>query len=165
MGLLPNQTTRQYFPDDIKLSAHNFESRPRDRLAGIDGSKIDRETLDTWLSWIRPDAQDGQLVWLEQMTPFRAHYKSVYGELTYNATSIDVFKRAAFLIKSDGDSNRPNLREMKFELEPPNLDQSNRFMLVDPDPNETLVIMCLIQAKQGKQLPAAEDCGFAIVRH
>jgi hypothetical protein len=164
LGLLPNQTMREYFSGDIKLSSSYFASRSTDRFAGIEGSRDDRQALDMWLKWIKSDEGDNNLVWLEQLTPFPAHQKSLNVELKYDSTLVDVSKRVAFLVKADRDSARPNLRQMQFDLDPPNFDQSNKLTLVEPDPGELLVIMCYVEARPKKSIKRLSDCSFAIAR-
>jgi len=163
-GLLPNQTAREPFPGSIVVSPYFFGSRPQDRLAGIEGSKIDRQTLDQWLSWITKEKDNQRLVWLQQQSPFPGHHTSIHVELTYNAELIAVSQRVAFLVKADDDSARPNLRQLKFDLLPPNFVQTDRFTIVNPDPGERLVVLCFIEPKKDKTIPSAGDCEFKIVR-
>jgi len=164
LGLLPNQTSREYYAGGIKLAPSYFESRVQDHLAGVEGSKDDRQEMDIWLSWIQPQIGKDKLVWLEQTNPFPAHQKSMNVQLTYDADLISVSRRVAFLVKPDGASDRPNLREMKFDLAPPTFDQSDRLTLVEPDPDEALLIMCFVEARPGKTLTSVNDCNFSITR-
>lgn len=162
--LLPNQTNRvAYLKDKIDSDPFLLTGKRNDALASLGGDVQDRNASETWIRWIadaelRAQVQakaknqpiDKRIIWIEQRSPFQEYYKSFAARLKYDNQRFKITDRVAFLIKRDPGLGRPVYRQVLFRRE--NDGFSDTFDLMEPDPDEVLIIMAYIEAVDGGRL-------------
>lgn len=159
----PNKIPRiVYMKDNISIETKLLRDVQNDALDFL-GISTERSDLAVWVKWLATQESDieyykkvitkkyptRRFVWIEQALPFQSDYKTFIAELEYNSVQFRLGNRAAFLVRSDPQTNI-TYRQLLFYRDGDMY--SDRFEITKPNLGDHLLIILKIESKDGQPI-------------